>query len=371
MKTKKYFIIAFLFIPIVLFGIQPEKLDSLPAFSLSQNIKTTSVKNQYKTNTCWSYSVLGMLESELIKEGKGSVNLSEMFIVYNTYIDKAERYFRMQGKINFSGGGSLSDPLGVIKKHGIVPIEAYSGLINGSKYPDHFKMDAVLKSYVDSIIIKKSITNHWREPFVAILDKYMGKIPSTFVYNNTTYTPLSYAQSLDIRIENYEMFSSFIYKPYYCRFVVEVPDNWSLGMAFNLPMDELIAIIDNSLKNGYSVAVAIDISEKGFQWDKGLATFEYPDSIKSKKFDAVFRQEAFDRYETTDDHGLQITGKATDKDGNKYYLVKNSWGTEGTAYEGYIYMSEEYLKNKLITVMVNKKNLLETVKEKLDPCCIQ
>ncbi len=370
-----------------IFSVHGQSPDSIhEQFTIIKQIPTTPVKNQYKTITCWSFAVMSMLESELIQSGKGEVDLSEMYVVRQAYIEKAERYVRMHGSINFGGGGALNDPIDIIRKYGILPNNVYSGLKEGSTNHNHIEMDAGLKDYVIGLIKNKKLSLSWKEGFIGILDAYLGKVPEKFLYNNKEYTPLSYSKMLGIDPDNYILLTSFMHHPFYQKFIIEVPDNWSWGQAYNLPLNELQKVIDYSLDKGYSVAIACDMTEKGFMWKKGIALTENltendndkninpnmwvpnndstQQTFKEVSVTPQLRQDAFDNYETTDDHDFQIVGIAKDQNGKKFYIAKNSWGTEGTDYGGFLYLSESYLLYKTLTVLVNKKAIPSDILKK-------
>ena len=385
----KYLMFLFISVFLIEFELVAQKFDTLPStFKIIKLNPYTSIKNQYRSSTCWSFTAISLIESDLIKEGKGKFNLSEMFIVRQAYMDKAEKYIRMHGSITFGGGGTLSDPIDIIKKYGIVPANVYSGLVNGQTRYVHSEMDVALKSYVDSVINNKKVLPIWKEGFTLLLDRYLGKLPDKFRFNNTEYTAISYANMLGINWNNYILLSSFCNKPYYQKSVVEVPDNWSWGAAYNLPLVDFKEVIDSAINSGYTIAIATDVSEKGFMWDKGLALADNdPDSefestinpsmwIPRKDTSAVpyieieinplMRQQAFDNYETTDDHSMQIVGLAVDNFGKQYYVTKNSWGTEYTLYNGILYISGAFLMYKTITLLVNKNSVPSKILKKLD-----
>ncbi len=335
-------------------------------FTIDKKLPVTSVKNQYKSSTCWTFSVLSMLETEFLQKGKDTFDLSEMFIVRQAYSDKAKVYVRMHGVIKFSGGGALNDPINVIAKYGILPEEVYNGLEIGEKNHEHHEMDEVLKGYVDNIIKNENgkLSPVWHDGFVKILDTYLGKVPKTFEYKGKTYTPKSFAQNLDINPEDYILLTSFTHHPFYEQFILEVPDNWSWGKAYNLPIDELISIIDYSINNNYSVAWATDISETGYKNREGLAEVDEIDS--GQIVTQEMRQVAFDNYETQDDHGMHIYGLAHNKSGEKYYVVKNSWGINNSVYDGHLYASKQYIRYKTLSILVNKNGIPKSILEKLN-----
>jgi len=367
-------------------------------FKIVANQPATSIKNQYLSNTCWSFSVLSMLESELIRQGKGEYDLSEMFIVRHVYEEKAVKYVRMHGSVNFGGGGFFHDVLKIISAYGIVPDEVYSGLTMGEENHIHTEMDNVLKSYVDDIIQNQNqkLTPVWHQGFSSLLDSYLGEISAHFQYDGQTYDPISFSLKLGLNPQDFIQISSFTHHPFYEQFILEVPDNWAWGSVYNVPLDEMLEIMYHAIEKGYTIAWSADISEKGFSWQNGIAVvpdidltnleeterekwmeltqkekekmmFSFNGPVPEKKISQEFRQTGFDNYTTTDDHGMHITGLATDKHGNKYFLVKNSWGLSGSPYNGYLYVSDPYVRFKTIAIIVNKNALPDRILKKLFP----
>ena len=355
------------------------------------NIPATPVRNQYKTSTCWSFSGLSLIESELLRTGKGAFDLSEMFIVRYNYERKADRFVRMHGKANFAPGGETNDVTDVINNYGIVPEDAYTGLQIKTDQLAHTEMDKVLLKYVDALVSNtdKEISTVWKEGFDKVLDSYLGEIPDHFEYNDTTYTPEGFAEYLGIDPSDYIMITSFTHKPYYEPFILEIPDNWSWAQTYNVPLEILEEIVDSALLNGYSVAWAADVTEVGFNFKEGMALAPKilydPDTEKERtkwlkmseddRAETIFdmnhpaeeltvtpevRQTAFDNFSTTDDHGMHITGLAQDKSGRYFYYVKNSWGNENP-YNGYMFISKPYFRYKTISVMLNRDALPKQV----------
>lgn len=334
-----------------------------------------------------------MLESELIRKGKGDVDLSEMFIARMAYIEKALTYVRMNGKHQFDQGGEGHDIPYIIAKYGIVPESVYTGLVNGQKRHNHSELMSVLKPVVDAIAAKKpgTIGTEWIDAVNGILDAYLGRVPESFEYKGKTYTPQSFAKSLDLNMSDYVVLTSFIHHPYYSSFALEIPDNWSMQTAINVPLDELTSTVNNSLKKGISVAWATDVSEKGFAYRDGLAIW-VADSLITKKGEddrhfnnagaekhgSVFynpteemevtvseRQAQFNSQKTTDDHGMHIVGLYKEANGTPFYQVKNSWG-DSNEMGGYLFASENYFKMKTISIMLHKDGLTKDLKKKLN-----
>lgn len=396
---KKSLLVFGLIIAFVTAFGQEDNKEKKPAyeFKIVKEVKTTPVKNQFRSGTCWSFSALSFFESEMLRMGKPEVNLSEAWIIYHAYSEKATEYVRWHGHINFAGGGGFNDVVHVIKKYGIVPEEAYDGLNYGTDKFVHGEFDAVLKGYVDQVIENKNreLTTAWHNGFDGILDAYLGKIPEKFTYKGKEYTPKSFAKDyVGINPDDYVDITSFTHHPYYSKFILEIPDNWEMSEVYNVTLDDLVAIIDNSIENGYSVAWGGDVSEKGFSWKHGVAivpdvkyeetsgtdkerltglttkeknkiiySFEKP--VKELEITPELRQKAFDNYNTTDDHGMHIVGIAKDQNGNKYYKVKNSWDVDNP-YDGYIYMSEAFIKYKMTDMMVNINAIPKDIRKKLN-----
>ena len=363
-------------------------------FKVVTDIEATEVQSQGRTGTCWSFSALSFIESEIMRLSGEKHELSEMFIVHNTYSDKAEQYIRMHGNLNFGPGGAFHDVSEMIKEHGIVPLEAYSGNPSNEEKFNHGEMDHVLSGMVEAVVDakQKTLTPLWKPAYEAVLDTYLGEIPEKFNYKGKEYTPKSFAKSLNFNADDYVFIASFTHHPFYEEFVLEVPDNWMMKSVYNVPMEEMMGIIDHALMNEYSIAWASDVSEKGFSFRDGLALVpidetkikksgednkNFSDAGAEKKssiFDAPceeqkitqeMRQIAFDNYETTDDHGMHITGIVEDQIGKKYYIVKNSWGTKHNDCDGYFYASEAFVEYKTMDIMLHKDALPKNIRKKL------
>ncbi|MDD3877242.1 MAG: C1 family peptidase [Bacteroidales bacterium] len=398
MKTK---IISLLLMPFFLTAIafaQPVENDSEGyIFTPVREISATSVKNQFRSGTCWSFSGLSFLESELIRLGKGEFDLSEMFVVRHTYQDKAINYVRFHGNLNFGGGGAFHDVFNVIKRYGIVSEEAYSGLNYGEDKHVHFEMDEVLKGYVEAVVENKNrkLTPAWIEGYKGILDAYLGRLPERFNYNGSSYTPETFASSLGLKLDDYLYITSFTHHPLYTQFVMELPDNWAMERVWNVSLEDLWQIVVNAVNNGYTVGWATDVSEKGFSWNKGLAivpdiAIEHLDDTERARWEALtqrekdeqlykfdkpgkeliitpeIRQTAFDNYETTDDHGMHIVGIVKDQNGTEYLKVKNSWSDSNHIYNGYLYASKSFFLYKTTNIVIHKNGVPSSILRKLN-----
>ncbi|MCK4345784.1 MAG: aminopeptidase [Bacteroidales bacterium] len=373
--------IIFLIASIVLININTNAQDTGYKFKMKKEIAATPVKSQYRTSTCWSFSSLSFLESELIRMGKGEFDLSEMFVVRYTYLGKADKYVRMHGNSNLAGGGAFHDVLNIIREYGIVPEEVYSGKVIGEENHIHGELDAVIKGYLDAVIKNRNrkLTPVWKKGLAGIMDAYLGKIPDKFEYNGKTYTPKTFATESGINPDDYIVLSSFTHHPFYEKFIIEIPDNWAWGECYNLPLNEFEEVLDNALKNSFSVAWGSDMSDKGFSRNFGVAVVPEKDweemteeelnnvfktPCKQKNITQELRQEGFDNFTTTDDHGMHIIGVGKDQKGNKFYKVKNSWGEYGP-YDGYLYASKAYILYKSINYMIHKDAVPDSIREKL------
>lgn len=367
-------------------------------FTDTKIIPTTAVKDQSRSGTCWCFSTLSFLESEILRAGGSAMHLSEMWIVRHSFMDKAEKYVRMHGTINFAEGGASHDVTEGIKAHGIVPFEVYPGLNYGTEKPDFHELSVVLKAYLDAVVKTgdksgKALSTAWKRGFDAILDEYFGPLPETFTYEGKEYTPETFAAQLPIDLDNYIDISSFTHHPFYTQFIIEVPDNWMWGTVYNVPLDEMMQIIDHALEQGYTVSWGTDVSEKGFsrtkaigivpeadtesmsgteaeRWgkltdkEKEAALYKFDKPGKERTITQQMRQTAFDNYETTDDHGMLIMGTATDQAGNRYYKVQNSWNVL-PPYDGFWYFSRPFVAYKTTSIMVNKQALPKEIAKKL------
>ena len=349
-------------------------------FKEIKNLKTTSVKGQDRTGTCWCFATTSFLETELIRMGKGEFDLSEMFFIRNAYKTKALSYVRFHGKTNFGQGGQAHDVVNEIAENGIVPESVYSGKVYGQEKHNHSEQNAVLKGMLDGVIKSRKPTPVWENAYNSVLDAYLGEVPASFTFEGKTYTPESFAKYLGINPDDYIELTSYIHNPYYESFVLEMPDNWSYDGYYNLPVDDLIDVMKKAITEGYSVAWDGDMSDKGFSFKNGVAIVpeedwenmsdEVKDSVfvkpgKEKQITQEMRQEAFANYTVTDDHLMHLTGMAKDKNGTYYFLTKNSWGPESNDFGGYLYMSESFVRLHTMAFMIHKDALPKDIKEKL------
>jgi len=343
------------------------------------DIDASSVKSQGNTGTCWSFSTSSFIESEITRLTGKHVDVSEMFTVRNTYNDKAWNYVMRQGKSQFSEGGLAHDVINAIEENGLVPEVVFEGVKTESKIYNHHLIIPQMKKVLDAYIKDDTDSEfpNWKAETTKILDDEIGEVPSKFNYDNTNYTPKSFAKALKIEAKNYVTISSFTQAPFYKPFVLNIPDNFSNGSMFNVPLKDLVAVVDNALKKGYTIALDVDVSEKTFSAKNGVAVLPndkeenkkaLTELVTEKNVTQEYRQTEFENYNTTDDHLMHIVGVVKDQNENRYYKVKNSWGgnSKRIGNEGYIYMSVPYFKLKTISVLLHKKGLPKKIKKKLD-----
>ncbi|AUP81434.1 C1 family peptidase [Flavivirga eckloniae] len=339
------------------------------------DLEATDVISQDKTGTCWSFSTSSFLESEIIRINGHKVDLSEMYNVRHTYINKSWNYIMRQGKAQFSEGGLAHDVINSISKHGFVPNTTYTGLLNESTKHDHSKLVDTLKKTLDNYI-KEPGSFNWKKDVNAILDTYLGKNVSRFSYNDVQHTPISFMQQMGINPKDYVTITSFAHKPFYTNFILNIPDNFSNGLFFNVELNELTRIVNDALEKGFTIELDCDVSEKAFSSKYGLAIIPKEDIkiedafvnvSEEKTITQELRQQEFENFNTTDDHLMHITGLLKDQTGNTYYKVKNSWGkdSERVGNGGYIYMSEAYFKLKAISITLNKHALSKKILKKI------
>lgn len=358
-------------------------------------LKATSVKNQASTGTCWDFATTSFFESELLRTGRGEYDLSEMYIIRNNYVDRLKDNFIKQGKGNVTGGGQGHDWIVEFVKNGIVPNEVFTGLNYGMPNHNHSELNAFMSAIAAVPVQRRRESDQYFEIVNAVLDTYLGKVPEKFTYKGVGYTPKSFATSLRLNPEDYVEISSFTLFPFYTQGVVPFPDNWRNANYYNVPLDDLIAIMDYSLNNGYTINWDGDVSERGFSHVKGVAIIpelekvdQYSPADKARlgkmtleertteaykfsrpfpevKVTQEFREAGYDNHTTTDDHSMHITGMTKDQNGARYYITKNSWGTDRNAFGGYLNMSENYVRAKTIYIMVNKNAIPPEIKTKL------
>ena len=347
------------------------------------NIENTPVKSQGSSGTCWSYSANSFLESEMIRMGKEPVEISQIYTARNAYIEKGKNYVRMHGAITLGDGGALHDVINMYRKYGALPQSEYTGLNYGTANNKFAEMQTMAQGVLEAAVKNPNgeLTPNWIKAYTAVIDSYLGEVPESFKYKGKTYTPHTFAKEvIGINADDYVEISSFKEHPYYTKFTLMVPDNWSLDQVYNVKMNELTDIIDNALKKGYSVAWAGDVSEKGFSWKNGVAYIpskEFSDMTPQER-EEIFkgpkpemeitedlRQAAFDNYNTTDDHGMHIVGITKDQNGKEYYIIKNSWGATND-YKGYMYMTKNFVKYKTTAILLHIGGVPSSIAKKLD-----
>jgi aminopeptidase C len=345
-------------------------------FTTVDSIAITSIKDQAQSGTCWSFSTIGFFESELIRLGKGEHDLAEMFVVHKTMEDRAQAAVRLHGDIEFAQGGSFYDVLYCWKNYGMVPQEVMPGIMYKSDRINHNELTAVATAYVNALAkgSLKKLSDVWQKGFSGIYDAYIGECPEKFTYNGKEYTPQSYAASLGLNMDDYVSLTSFTHHPFYEKFIIEIQDNWRWAQSYNLPLDEFMEVMHNAIKNGYTFAWGADVSEPGFTRDKTALCVIPVDEDKDKNYlkepgeekviTQEMRQEGYDNWETTDDHGMQIFGIAKDRNGKEYFMVKNSWNTTA-GNNGIWYASDAYVALKTINIMVHKDAIPKDIKKKL------
>lgn len=362
-----------------------QSANSKEAFKFTDviNIENTPVKNQGSSGTCWSYAANSYIESEMIRMGKQPIEISQIYTARNAYIEKGKNYVRMHGAITLGDGGALHDVINMYAKYGALPQSVYTGLNYGTANNKFAEMQSMAQGMLEAVVKNPNgeLSPNWIKAYTAVLDSYLGEVPQSFDFKGKKYTPQTFAKEVvGINPADYIEISSFKEYPYYSKFVLMVPDNWSLDQVYNVKMNDLTDVIDNALKKGYTVGWAGDVSEKGFSWKNGVAY------IPSKNFaemtpeekEALFagpkaeleitedlRQAAFDNYQTQDDHGMHIVGLTKDQNGKEYYIIKNSWGASND-YKGYMYMTKNFVKYKTTAILLNKGGLTKDMAKKLD-----
>ncbi len=376
---------------------QPKVDPNKPVFTIVKENPITSVKDQNRSGTCWAYSTLSYFESEILKSTGKTYDLCESFVANKDYMDRAVQVVRYHGDMQFAQGGSAYDVYYVLKNYGICPEDAmpFPGSLYGDSLNNFNEFFSLLEPYVDGIATSKAskISNQWKVGFQGILDAYLGECPENFTYEGKNYTPKSFMSSLGLNMDDYVTITSYTHHPFYSQFVVEVQDNWRNPASYNLPMDEMMQIIDNAVMNGYTVAWGGDVSEPGFTRDglaymidaKKMQSLQGSDMARwlglsaAKRRNLIdslgcnvpevqptqeMRQERFDNWELTDDHGMLIYGIAKDQNGKEYYMVKNSWGEAGK-YKGTWYMTKTFIAANTMDYMVNKNAIPANIRKKM------
>lgn len=371
---KRFFLFASFFVATIAIA-QPPATFVKPEFYNIKSIKATPVKNQAMTGTCWCFATTSLLESEDIRSQNNPVDLSEMFTVRNMYIEKARNYILRMGHAQFGEGGLGHDLIRAVAIYGAVPLNVYSGLVNGATTYNHSKMFNSLQGYLDSVLKVVPVASNWLNGYTKILDQYMGVPPTEFTYEGRKYTPLTFAQDvLKFNADDYVSLTSFTHVPEYQSFILQVPDNFSNGSFYNLPLNEFISTVESAVNNGYSVSWDADVSNKGFMQNAGLALNLEPNTnytrdmintgIKEAPADPVVRQQLYENLTTQDDHLMHIVGIEKSKEGKTFFVVKNSWGKVGP-FGGYINVSEPYFAINTISVVLPKAALSNEVRAKL------
>ncbi|NLA48985.1 MAG: aminopeptidase [Bacteroidales bacterium] len=399
---KQILLLSFSFVLIL--SVQAQRKDKSSAspvqegykFTSVTDLKATPVKNQAATGTCWCFATTSFIESELLRMGKGEYDLSEMFIVRKNYEKRLRDNYLRRGKGNLGPGGLSHDWMNVFTEYGMVPDEIYSGLNYGSSTHNHSELQEFINAVAPVPVQRRNESEQYKKILSSILDTYLGEIPESFTYRGNTYTPLSFAASLGINSSDYVQITSFTHFPFYSRGILEVPDNWAMEYFYNVPLDELIEIMDYSFSQGYTVNWDGDVSESGFSHQKGYAVIpaglpaaggpatdrdrferspvQHTGTAASPEVESPgpelnvsqeIRQAGYENFTTTDDHLMHLTGIVKDQNGTRYYKTKNSWGTERNAFGGYLYMSESYVRAKTLFIMVHKDAIPPAVRTKL------
>ncbi|MTG98676.1 aminopeptidase [Myroides sp. BIT-d1] len=359
-----------------------EKSKELYQFTPVVDIENTTIKNQGSSGTCWSYSANSFLESEMMRMGKRPVEISQIFSARNAYIEKGKMYVKMHGAVTLGDGGAFHDVINMYRKYGAVPQSVYAGLNYGTTKNKFAEMAAIQEGILKAVVSNPNgkLTPNWEKAYAAAIDAYLGEVPEKFTWEGKEYTPKSFASEvIGLNADDYIEIGSDLNYPFYEKFILLVPDNWAFDQVYNVKMNELTDIVDHAVNNGFTVAWAGDVSEKYFSWKNGVAFVpekEWEDMDEEERktlFDGPkgerkvtpeMRQEAFDNYSTTDDHGMHIVGTAKDQNNKEYYIIKNSWGITND-YKGYMYMSKEYVKYKTTDIMIHKDALSKDMKKKL------
>lgn len=376
---------------------ETEKADTTEGFKFEvvKSNPITSVKNQNRSSTCWCFSGLAFLESEVLRTKGIELDLSEMFVVSHTMMDRATYFVRQYGEgTSYAPGGNIYDVIYCMENYGLCPQEAMPGILYGDTLPNHNEVDKVTRAFLNALTGSglKKLSPVWKNAFQSIWDAYIGQCPESFVYEGKEYTPQSFVKYLGLKEDDYITFTSYTHHPFYKSFAVEVPDNWRMHQAYNLPLDEFMRVIDTAIDGGYTMAWGADVSEVGFtrkgigvmpdadqgadltgsdmaKW-LGMSETDRREELTKKPLPEMeitqeMRQKAYDNWETQDDHGMQIFGIAKDQNGKQYYMVKNSWGTQKSNYKGIWYVSRSYMAYKTNDITVHKSAVPKDILKKL------
>ena len=376
---------------------ETEKADTTEGFKFEvvKSNPITSVKNQNRSSTCWCFSGLAFLESEVLRTKGIELDLSEMFVVSHTMMDRATYFVRQYGEgTSYAPGGNIYDVIYCMENYGLCPQEAMPGILYGDTLPNHNEVDKVTRAFLNALTGSglKKLSPVWKNAFQSIWDAYIGQRPESFVYEGKEYTPQSFVKYLGLKEDDYITFTSYTHHPFYKSFAVEVPDNWRMHQAYNLPLDEFMRVIDTAIDGGYTMAWGADVSEVGFtrkgigvmpdadqgadltgsdmaKW-LGMSETDRREELTKKPLPEMeitqeMRQKAYDNWETQDDHGMQIFGIAKDQNGKQYYMVKNSWGTQKSNYKGIWYVSRSYMAYKTNDITVHKSAVPKDILKKL------
>lgn len=376
-----------------------QKADSLVFTTVLEN-PVTSIKNQNNSGTCWSYSALAFLESEVLKKdpSKTDIDLCESFLVSKTYTDRADRNVRTHGDASFSQGGSFYDAIFCMERYGFIPegIMPYPITPYGDSLFNFTNFFPPMEAYIKAIATSnaKKINPIWKKDVQGMLDNYFGECPTEFEYKGKKYTPQSFVKDyLQLDPNDYVSLTSYTHHPFYSQFVLEIQDNWRWATSYNLPLDEFMRVMEEGVKKGYTFAWGADVSEDGFsrrtgknkcvatvpdtkatagvgsdqsRWtgEKAGAKIAQADAAGEKVITQEMRQEGYDNWTTTDDHGMQIYGIAKDQNGKEYFMMKNSWGEYGP-YKGFWYVSKPYVAYKTMNIVINKNAIPKDIRKKL------